>query len=300
MSTSRAGQLVLTLDCDDQIGIVHAVARFLVAHRCNIVDSEQFDEAASGRCYLRIQASYPRAMPMPALPAAFEATAETFGMNWILTDIREHTQTIIMVSKFNHCLSDLLERWSNGQLPIEIPAIVSNHRYLESIAQRYDIPFIHIPITKETKPQAEADLLTLVEEHHVELVVLARYMQVFSADLCEALPNRVINIHHSFLPGFNGARPYHQAFNRGVKLVGASAHYATADLDEGPIIEQEVFRVDHRSTPEDLVVAGREAERAALARAVRWHAERRVIVNGRRTVVFNWSQPGVFAASGGT
>tara|TARA_R110002020_G_scaffold75315_7_gene191760 strand:+ start:1410 stop:2273 length:864 start_codon:yes stop_codon:yes gene_type:complete len=287
MSTSPSGQLVLTLDCDDQIGIVHAVAGFLVSHGCNIVDSQQFDEAKSGRFYLRIQASYRSETTISALRDAFEATADTFGMNWILADAREHTRTIIMVSKFNHCLIDLLERWRNGQLPIVIPAIVSNHRDLEPIAQRYNIPFVHIPVTKETKPQAEADLLALVEEHNVELVVLARYMQVLSDDLCGALPNRVINIHHSFLPGFKGAKPYHQAHDRGVKLVGASAHYATADLDEGPIIEQEVFRVDHRSTPEDLVIAGREAERAALARAVRWHAERRVIVSGRRTVVFN-------------
>ncbi len=287
MSASPSGHLVLTLDCADQIGIVHAVAGFLVAHGCNIVDSQQFDEVGEERFYLRIQASYPAATTIDALRAAFQATADIFGMTWSLTDTGDHTRTILMVSKANHCLNDLLERWWNKQLPIDIPAIVSNHRDLEPVAERYGIPFVHIPVTADTKPQAEAQLLALVEEQNIDLVVLARYMQVLSDQLCAALPNRVINIHHSFLPGFKGAKPYHQAHARGVKLVGASAHYATADLDEGPIIEQEVFRVDHRSTPDDLVVAGREAERAALARAVKWHAERRVIVSGHRTVVFN-------------
>lgn len=286
--TSSPAQLVLTLDCVDQLGIVHAVAGFLVAHGCNIIDSQQFDESGDGeRFYLRIQATYPIATTIEKLRAAFQATADAFGMNWSLTDSSDRIRTILMVSKATHCMNDLLERWWTGQLSIDIPLIVSNHRDLEPIADRYGIPFVHIPVTAETKPAAEAELLALVDEHRVELIVLARYMQVLSDNLCEALPNRIINIHHSFLPGFKGARPYHQAHARGVKLVGASAHYVTADLDEGPIIEQEVFRVDHRATPEDLVVAGREAERAALARAVRWHAEHRVMVNGLRTVVFN-------------
>ncbi|MGO4533643.1 formyltetrahydrofolate deformylase [Leifsonia sp. 2MCAF36] len=287
MNRSQSNQLVLTLDCDDQLGIVHAVAGFLVAHGCNIVDSQQFDESSGERFYLRVQATYPNATTTEALRAAFQATADTFGMNWSLTDTSERTRTILMVSKASHCMNDLLERWWNDQLPIDIPAIVSNHRDLEPIAERYGIPFIHIPVTAETKPAAEAELLSLIEKENVDLVVLARYMQVLSDQLCAALPNQIINIHHSFLPGFKGAKPYHQAHARGVKLVGASAHYVTADLDEGPIIEQEVFRVDHRSTPEDLVVAGREAERAALSRAVRWHAEHRVMVNGHRTVVFD-------------
>lgn len=287
MSASPSGQLVLTVDCADRIGIVHAVAGFLAAHGCNIVDSQQFDEVGDERFYLRMQSTYPSATTVTALRAAFQATADTFGMNWTLTDTGDHVRTIVMVSKASHCLNDLLERWWNGQLPIEIPAIVSNHRDLESIAARYGIPFVHIPVTAETKSEAEEQLLALIAEHKVDLVVLARYMQILSDRFCAELPNRVINIHHSFLPGFKGAKPYHQAHARGVKLVGASAHYATADLDEGPIIEQEVFRVDHRSTAEDLVIAGREAERTALSRAVKWHAERRVLVSGHRTVVFN-------------
>jgi formyltetrahydrofolate deformylase len=287
MNAQSTQQLVLTLDCEDQLGIVHAVAGFLVAHGCNIVDSQQFDEFGANRFYLRVQAAYPAATTIDALRAAFQATADTFGMTWSLADASTRLRTLLMVSKAPHCMSDLLERWSNGQLPVEIPAVVSNHRDLEYIAQRFGVPFVHIPVTSETKAAAEQELLAVIDEQRIDLVVLARYMQVLSDDLCSALPNRIINIHHSFLPGFKGAKPYHQAHARGVKLVGASAHYVTADLDEGPIIEQEVFRVDHRATPDDLVVAGREAERAALARAVRWHAEHRVMINGRRTVVFN-------------
>ncbi|HEV7184172.1 MAG TPA: formyltetrahydrofolate deformylase [Leifsonia sp.] len=287
MSAPQNHELVLTLDCEDQLGIVHAVAGFLVSHACNIVDSQQFDENEANRFYLRVQATHPAATTIEALRAAFQATADAFGMTWSLCEASERVRTLLMVSKAPHCMSDLLERWSNGQLPVEIPAVVSNHRDLEHIADRFSVPFVHIPVSADTKAQAEQELLTLIEELRIDLVVLARYMQVLSDDLCAALPNRVINIHHSFLPGFKGAKPYHQAHARGVKLVGASAHYVTADLDEGPIIEQEVFRVDHRATPEDLVIAGREAERAALARAVRWHAEHRVLINGRRTVVFN-------------
>jgi formyltetrahydrofolate deformylase len=287
MSAPQNHELVLTLDCEDQLGIVHAVAGFLVSHACNIVDSQQFDENEANRFYLRVQATHPAATTIEALRAAFQATADAFGMTWSLCEASERVRTLLMVSKAPHCMSDLLERWSNGQLPVEIPAVVSNHRDLERIADRFSVPFVHIPVSADTKAQAEQELLTLIEELRIDLVVLARYMQVLSDDLCAALPNRVINIHHSFLPGFKGAKPYHQAHARGVKLVGASAHYVTADLDEGPIIEQEVFRVDHRATPEDLVIAGREAERAALARAVRWHAEHRVLINGRRTVVFN-------------
>lgn len=287
MNAQPTHQLVLTLDCEDQLGIVHAVAGFLVSHGCNIVDSQQFDETEANRFFLRVQATYPAATTIAALRAAFQATADAFAMTWSLADAAQKVRTLLMVSRAPHCMNDLLERWSTGQLPVEIPAIVSNHRDLEYIAERFAVPFVHIPVTADTKVAAEKELLALIDDQKIDLVVLARYMQVLSDDLCSALPNRVINIHHSFLPGFKGAKPYHQAHARGVKLVGASAHYVTADLDEGPIIEQEVFRVDHRATPDDLVVAGREAERAALARAVRWHAEHRVMINGRRTVVFN-------------
>lgn len=287
MNDTSSGQLVLSLNCDDRIGIVHAVSGFLVAHHCNILDSQQFEEAIDDRFYLRIQATFPTATTIADLRAAFQATADTYGMQWSLTDAQVHPRTLIMVSKFGHCLNELLERWQTGLLPINIAAVVSNHTDLESAVNRYGIPFVHIPVTAPTKADAETKLLALIQEQNIEFVVLARYMQVLSDNLCSALPNRVINIHHSFLPGFKGAKPYHQAHARGVKLVGATAHYVTADLDEGPIIEQEVFRVDHRSTAEDLVIAGRQAERAALARAVKWHAESRVMLHGHRTVVFN-------------
>lgn len=287
MSIPPSGQFVLTLSCADRIGIVHAVSGFLVAHDCNIIDSQQFLEEPGGRFFLRVQATFPHAASIEGLRAAFQASADIYGMDWTLTDVSTRVPTIIMVSQSDHCLTELLERWRSGNLPIDIAAIVSNHPDLEPNATRLGIPFRHIPATAETKPAAEAALAELLMQHDVQLVVLARYMQILSDDFCASLPNRVINIHHSFLPGFKGAKPYHQAHARGVKLVGATAHYVTADLDEGPIIEQQVFRVDHRSTAEDLVVAGREAERAALARAVKWHAEHRVMVSGHRTVVFN-------------
>ncbi|TCJ21556.1 formyltetrahydrofolate deformylase [Microbacterium sp. PI-1] len=280
-------RIVLTLECADQLGIVHAVTGFLAEHGCNITDSQQFNDARAERFYLRIEATHPATVTVDQLRTGFDSLAGQLGMTWRLDDAAEPTRTIVMVSKTTHCLNELLEQWHDGQLNIDIVAIVGNHDDLRPIAEQQGIPFHLIPVTPETKPAAEATLLGLIDELDAELIVMARYMQILSDDLCARLPQRVINIHHSFLPGFKGARPYHQAWDRGVKFVGASAHYATADLDEGPIIEQEVFRVDHRATPEDLVVAGRQAERAALARAVAWHAERRIIVTGRRTVVFS-------------
>jgi formyltetrahydrofolate deformylase len=207
-------------------------------------------------------------------------------MEWQLHAVDDRPRVLIMVSRFGHCLNDLLYRWQTGQLKIDIPLIVSNHRDFEALAKSYGIPFEHVPVTRETKSAAEAKLLDLIDQHDIELTVLARYMQVLSDSLCTKLEGRVINIHHSFLPSFKGAKPYHQAFERGVKVVGATAHYVTPDLDEGPIIEQEVIRVDHTQDAEQLAVIGRDAECLALSRAVQWHVERRVLLNGTRTVVF--------------
>lgn len=286
MDQKRSQELVLAISCEDTTGIVHAVSGFLLAHGCNILSSQQFDDVPENRFFLRVQASYPDRTSVEALQSAFRATAETYGMSWSLTDSEDRPKVAVLVSKFEHCLNDLLFRWRTNQLKVDISFIASNHRDLEPMAEAQGIPFMYIPVTPDTKPAAEDKLLSLVKEHEVDLVVLARYMQVLSDDLCRELSGRAINIHHSFLPGFKGAKPYHQAFARGVKLVGATAHYVTADLDEGPIIEQEVLRVDHNYRPEDLVVTGRDAERLALARAVQWHAEHRVFPCGNRTVVF--------------
>lgn len=286
MDYKQSQELVLAISCEDSPGIVHAVSGFLLAHGCNILTSQQFDDVAENQFFMRVQASYPEKTSIEALKTAFQATAEIYEMSWSLTDSTDRPRVAIMVSKFEHCLSDLLFRWRTHQLRMDIPFIASNHGDLEPLAKAQGIPFFYIPVTADTKPAAEDKLLSLIEEHHVDLVVLARYMQVLSDDLCRELAGRAINIHHSFLPGFKGAKPYHQAFDRGVKLVGATAHYVTAELDEGPIIEQEVLRVDHNYEANDLVVAGRDAERLALARAVQWHVERRVILHGSRTVIF--------------
>ncbi|MBK0417560.1 formyltetrahydrofolate deformylase [Leucobacter sp. CSA1] len=279
-------RFVLTLECENRVGIVYAVARFLAERGCNIVDSQQFDAKRENRFYMRVEAERPSATPLDRLREEFAGTASEFGMQWFLGDAGQRMRTIIMVSRTDHCVNELLDLWQSDLLNIDVAAIVGNHDALRPIAERAGVPFHHIPVTAETKPAAEAALLALIERTGAELVVLARYMQILSDELCARLPGRIINIHHSFLPGFKGARPYHQAFERGVKVIGATAHYVTADLDEGPIIEQSVFRVDHRATPEDLTVAGRRAERAALAQAVAWHSERRIFVDGLRTVVF--------------
>lgn len=235
---------------------------------------------------MRVQASYAETVSIAQLQVAFEATAANYGMSWRLVGANERPRVLIMLSKFDHCVNELLYRWNAGQLNIDIPALVSNHEDLQSLGDTHDIPFIHIPVTKDTRDTAEEKLLQVIEQHDVDLVVLARYMQILSPEVCDKLAGRAMNIHHSFLPGFKGQRPYFRAFDRGVKLVGATAHYVTADLDEGPIIEQEVVRVNHSYSVEDLTVAGRDAERLALAWAVQWHAENRVILNGTKTVVF--------------
>ncbi len=279
-------EYLLTLDCPDSPGIVHAVTGFLVEHGGNIVESQQFNDRLHGRFFMRVHVETRVSPGLEALQEAFRPVAERFDMTWQLWDARAPYRTLLLVSKLGHCLNDLLYRWSIGSLQVEIPAIVSNHPDLEWLARLYDIPFHHVPVTPETKPEAERRLLELVDGLGVHLVVLARYMQVLSDQLCGELDGRAINIHHSFLPSFKGARPYHQAFERGVKLVGATAHYVTADLDEGPIIEQDVVRVDHSFSGDQLVAAGRDVECQVLSRAVRWHAESRVLRNGSRTVVF--------------
>ncbi|MFI1869812.1 formyltetrahydrofolate deformylase [Streptomyces jumonjinensis] len=280
-------QYVLTLSCPDKQGIVHAVSSYLFITGCNIEDSQQFGDRDTGLFFMRVHFSAESPVTVEKLRASFAAVGDAFEMDWQIHLAEEPMRIVLMVSKFGHCLNDLLFRASIGALPVEIVAVVSNHRDFADLVTSYGIPFHHIPVTKENKPEAEARVLELVRAEDVELVVLARYMQVLSDDFCKQLSGRIINIHHSFLPSFKGAKPYHQAHARGVKLIGATAHYVTADLDEGPIIEQEVERVGHGVTPEQLVAVGRDVECQALARAVKWHAEHRILLNGRRTVVFD-------------
>ena len=277
-------EFVLTIVCPDRPGIVHAVTGMLAEHGGNIVESQQYGDVAEQRFFMRVRFS--AAATLEELRTAFTPVSDRFGMTWELWDASAPYRTLVLVSRFAHCLNDLLFRWSKQALQIDVVGVVSNHRDCEALAASYDVPFHHVPVTPETKPQAEAELMSMVDSLGVDLVVLARYMQVLSDDTCRALAGRAINIHHSFLPSFKGARPYHQAFDRGVKLVGATAHYVTGDLDEGPIIEQDVMRVDHRFDPAELAAAGRDVESQVLSRAVRWHAESRVIVNGHKTVVF--------------
>ncbi|GAB6986586.1 formyltetrahydrofolate deformylase [Nocardioides pyridinolyticus] len=284
--TIAAGDFVLILSCPDRPGIVHSVSGFLVAQGGNILESQQFGDRLSGQFFMRIDFTVPGEATAEGLRAAFADVAAEFEMRFELWDARSPYRTLIMVSKHLHCLNDLLFRASTGSLQIDVPVVVSNHPDAGEMVRSYGVPFEHVPVTPDTKPQAEARLLELVKEHDVHLVVLARYMQVLSDDLCRALSGRAINIHHSFLPSFKGAKPYHQAFDRGVKLVGATAHYVTADLDEGPIIEQDVMRVDHTYDQDAMVGAGRDVEAQVLSRAVRWHSQSRVLLNGSRTVVF--------------
>ncbi|MFI0767212.1 formyltetrahydrofolate deformylase [Streptomyces sp. NPDC021218] len=279
-------QYILTLSCPDKQGIVHAVSSYLFMTGCNIEDSQQFGDRDTGLFFMRVAFRAVSPVKVEDLRASFAAVGESFQMDWEIHPADRKMRILLMVSKFGHCLNDLLFRSRIGALPVEIAAVVSNHTDFEELVGSYGIPFHHMPVTKDTKQEAEARLLELVHTEHVELVVLARYMQVLSDDLCKELSGRIINIHHSFLPSFKGAKPYHQAHARGVKLIGATAHYVTADLDEGPIIEQEVERVGHELTPDQLVAVGRDVECQALARAVKWHSERRVLLNGRRTVVF--------------
>ena len=283
----RSGlEFILTLSCPDKPGIVYAVSSFLVQHSGNIVDSQQFGQPDDGRFFMRVHFSVPQpGRPTAELERDFSWVAEAFHMSWRLREASDRARTLLMVSRLGHCLNDLLFRWRSGSLPVDIVGVVSNHEDFRDLTESYKLPFHYLPVTPDTKPAAEAALLSLVDETKTELIVLARYMQILSPEVCKRVEGRMINIHHSFLPSFKGAKPYHQAYEKGVKLVGATAHYVTPDLDEGPIIEQGLMRVDHSYSPQRLAEAGRDVEAQVLARAVAWHAEHRVLLNGNRTVI---------------
>ena len=276
---------VLTLSCPDRPGIVHAVSGFLLERGGNIEEAAQYNDHDTGLFFMRVQFACDQ-LTFEDLKAQLKFFAEPFKMVWKLHATTQPMRTVILVSKEGHCLNDLLFRWKSGLLPLEIAAIISNHRDFYQLAAGYNVPFHHMPVGAATKAQVEARQLEVIEGEGAELVVLARYMQILSDDLCRKLAGRAINIHHSFLPSFKGAKPYYQAHDRGVKLIGATAHYVTADLDEGPIIEQDVARVDHSATVEDLTAQGRDTESQVLARAVKWHSEHRVLINGHKTVIF--------------
>jgi len=288
MNSSR---FILKLSCPDRAGIVHAVTGFLLEQGGNILTSAQHGDADHQRFFMRIEfeARAGHSADVSAMRAAFGPLAERMTMDWELVARAAKTRVLLLVSKLGHCLNDLLFRVQTGHLPIELPAIVSNHRDFYQLAASHNIPFHHFPLlnaSEEQKAAQERKIIEVIEENRIDLVVLARYMQILSPELCKYLSGRAINIHHSFLPSFKGAKPYHQAYERGVKLIGATAHYVTSDLDEGPIIEQEVARIDHSLPPEQLVAMGRDVECVTLARAIQWHAEHRVLMNGNRTVVF--------------
>ena len=292
MGATRGREFVLTLSCPDKPGIVYAVASFLVQHSANILASQQYGQAETespdGWFFMRVHFSVPpQGVQLAELERGFSWVAEAFQMSWQLHDAAARLRTLIMVSRLGHCLNDLLFRWKTGSLPVEVVGVVSNHDDFAELAASYRLPFHHLQVTPQTKAAAEARLLDVIDEARADLIVLARYMQILSGELCKRAEGRMINIHHSFLPSFKGARPYHQAHARGVKLIGATAHYVTPDLDEGPIIEQDVIRVDHTLSAERLAEAGRDVEAQVLARAVTWHAEHRVLLNDDRTVVFH-------------
>lgn len=285
MSTHKT--YILKFSCKDQMGIVAAVAGFLVEQGFNILESAQFDDELTGNFFMRtVFAAGAHSPALANLKSAFQAIANRFDMNWDIHDTADRPKVLLMVSKFGHCLNDLLYRHSIGAIRMDIPAIVSNHVDLKPLADTHSIPFHHLPVTKDSKAEQEARLVELIEGTETDLVVLARYMQILSPELCTSLEGRAINIHHSFLPSFKGAKPYHQAHARGVKLIGATAHYVTSDLDEGPIIEQETARVTHAQTPDQLVAIGRDLENLVLSRAIQRHCEQRVLLNGHKTVVF--------------
>ncbi|WP_345473008.1 formyltetrahydrofolate deformylase [Glutamicibacter ectropisis] len=278
-------QYILTLSCIDRPGIVHAISGGLLGAGCNITESQQFLSPETGTFFMRIEVETEQSLEQTR--AALAPIKDEFAMSLKVADASDKVRTMIMCSKAGHALNDLLFAQRAGTLAIEVPVIVSNHLDLKPMADFYGVDFIHLPVTKENKAQAEAELLKLAEDYDIELVVLARYMQILSDSLCERMQGRVINIHHSFLPSFKGAKPYHQAYARGVKLIGATAHYVTADLDEGPIIDQEVTHVSHTRTAQQLVELGRSVEGRTLNRAVQWHSEHRVMLDGQRTIVFS-------------
>ena len=276
---------ILTLSCPDRMGIVHAVSGFLLQNGGNIEEAAQYNDHDTGLFFMRVQFACTQ-LTHDELKAQLASFSEPFQMNWKLHATSQPMRTVILVSKEGHCLNDLLFRCKSGLLPVEVRAIISNHREFYQLAASYNIPFHHLPVTAATKAEVEIRQMEIIESEGAELVVLARYMQILSNDLCRKLAGRAINIHHSFLPSFKGAKPYYQAHDRGVKLIGATAHYVTPDLDEGPIIEQDVARADHAKTVENLTAMGRDTESQVLARAVKWHSEHRVLLNGHKTVIF--------------
>ncbi len=282
-----SAQYVLTLSCPNKPGIVAGVSAYLFGESCNILDAQQYDDTQSNVFFMRVVFNLVGTTPFEKISSGFADLAKTFNMNWTMRAVAQKKRVMVLVSKFDHCLADLLYRWRIDELPMELTAIVANHPRETYAHLDFDgVPFHHMPVSRDTKLEQETQLWNLVRETNTELVVLARYMQILSEGLSAKLSGRCINIHHSFLPGFKGANPYKQAHTRGVKLIGATAHYVTSDLDEGPIIEQDVERISHRDLPEDLVRKGRDIERRVLARAVRHHLEDRVILNGSKTVVF--------------
>jgi formyltetrahydrofolate deformylase len=276
----------LRVTCATTRGIVAAISGFLAHQDCNITDSAQFDDAETGRFFMRVSFRSEGAANLDSLRQGFAAVAARFGMDWEISDDAVKKKVLIMVSRFGHCLNDLLYRWRIGALPIDIVGVVSNHHDYQKLVVNHDIPFHMIRVTPENKPQAEAQQMALIEESGAELIVLARYMQVLSDEMCRKMSGRIINIHHSFLPSFKGANPYKQAYERGVKLIGATSHYVTADLDEGPIIEQDTVRVTHAQSAGDYVSLGRDVESQVLSRAVHAHIHGRVFLNGAKSVVF--------------
>jgi len=285
----------LRVTCKSTRGIVAAISTYLANNGCNIIDSSQFDDLDTGRFFMRVSFISEQGKSLQELKNGFVDVARPFDIDAEFFDEAKKRKVMIMVSRFGHCLNDLLYRWRIGALPIDITAVVSNHFNYQKLVANHDIPFHHIKITPENKPQAEANLLRLVEDSGTELIVLARYMQVLSNELCTKMSGKIINIHHSFLPSFKGANPYKQAYERGVKFIGATSHYVTAELDEGPIIEQDIVRISHAQSPEDYVSLGRDVESLVLSRAIHAHIHGRVFLNGSKTVVFPAS-PGSFAS----
>jgi formyltetrahydrofolate deformylase len=286
---------VLTVACKSTRGIVAAISNYLAGEGCNIVDSSQFDDLDTGMFFMRVSFISEEGVGEPALVEGFKPIATKFDMASEFHDAKKRMKVLLMVSRFGHCLNDLLYRWKIGALPIDIVGVISNHFDYQKVVVNHDIPFHHIPVTKANKPQAEARIMDVVEQTGTELIVLARYMQILSDSMCQKMSGRIINIHHSFLPSFKGANPYKQAYERGVKLIGATAHYVTADLDEGPIIEQDTARITHAQSAEDYVSIGRDVESQVLARAIHAHIHHRNFINGNRTVVFPAS-PGSYAS----
>ncbi|CAK7562612.1 MAG: hypothetical protein SEPTF4163_000460 [Sporothrix epigloea] len=277
----------LTLSCPDKPGIVHAVTGILAAHNLNVLDLQQFSDRESKTFFMRVHFGPSETESTAFLVEPFDKLAQDFSMKYDIRPVNQKIRMLIMVSKIGHCLNDLLFRVKSGQLRADVPLVVSNHTDFKDLVQSYGIEFVHLPVNKDTKAAQEGQILELAAKHNVELIVLARYMQVLSPTLCTAMSGRIINIHHSFLPSFKGAKPYHQAFDRGVKIIGATAHFVTADLDEGPIIEQDIAHVDHSMSAKSLVDAGSTVESRVLAAAVKGYAERKVFLNGTKTVVFN-------------